>query len=135
MYPSVLGIMIQVITLLDLYSWLHICSVFFFFFNYIDVSIPDIYAFLESFDLSFILSSFSELHKHHPCPADDASKAKYLDVSRRLEEGIYQMANTKVFSKYLFDRYFRQLATLIYLGMPKQDRLKLINIWCLMSSL
>ena len=134
MYPSVLGIMIQVITLLDLYSWLHICSVFFFFY-YIDVSIPDIYAFLESFDLSFILSSFSELHKHHPCPADDASKAKYLHVSRRLEEGIYQMANTKVFLKYLFDRYFRQLATLIYLGMPKQDRLKLINIWCLMSSL
>ncbi|KAG2256983.1 hypothetical protein Bca52824_076277 [Brassica carinata] len=38
---------------------------------------------------------FSELHKHHPCPADDASKAKYLHVSRRLEEGIYQMANTK----------------------------------------
>ncbi|CAH8389052.1 unnamed protein product [Eruca vesicaria subsp. sativa] len=38
---------------------------------------------------------FSELHKRQPCPADDASKAKYLDIARRLEEGIFQMANTR----------------------------------------
>ncbi|KAJ4879378.1 Histone acetyltransferase HAC1 [Raphanus sativus] len=38
---------------------------------------------------------YSELHKHHPCPDDDASKAKYLHVARRLEEGLFEMANTR----------------------------------------
>ncbi|KAL0697799.1 hypothetical protein Bca4012_053921 [Brassica carinata] len=37
----------------------------------------------------------SELHKRQPCPADDASKAKYVEVARRLELGLFQMANTK----------------------------------------
>ncbi|KAF8106095.1 hypothetical protein N665_0147s0052 [Sinapis alba] len=37
----------------------------------------------------------SELHKRQPCPADDASKAKYVEVARRLEEGLFQMANTR----------------------------------------
>ncbi|KAJ0247935.1 hypothetical protein HA466_0163200 [Hirschfeldia incana] len=38
---------------------------------------------------------YSELHKHHPCPDDNVSKTKYLDVARRLEEGLLQMSTTK----------------------------------------
>ncbi|KAJ0247934.1 hypothetical protein HA466_0163190 [Hirschfeldia incana] len=36
-----------------------------------------------------------ELDKRQPCAAEDASKAKYLYVARRLEESLFQMANTR----------------------------------------
>ncbi|CAH2037315.1 unnamed protein product [Thlaspi arvense] len=35
------------------------------------------------------------LQQHQPSPADDASKAKYMDVARRLDELLFQMANSK----------------------------------------
>ncbi|KAF3496938.1 hypothetical protein DY000_02054963, partial [Brassica cretica] len=38
---------------------------------------------------------FNELHKRRPCPADAASDAKFLDIARHLEEGLFQMANTR----------------------------------------
>ncbi|WZZ69478.1 hypothetical protein YC2023_080848 [Brassica napus] len=47
---------------------------------------------LLSFCLLFI---FSILQQKQPSPADEASKAKYMDVARRLEEGLFKIANTK----------------------------------------
>ncbi|XP_010531959.1 PREDICTED: histone acetyltransferase HAC1-like [Tarenaya hassleriana] len=38
---------------------------------------------------------FNILQQRQPSPADDASKAKYMDVARRLEEGLFKMAVTK----------------------------------------
>ncbi|KAG5410315.1 hypothetical protein IGI04_006634 [Brassica rapa subsp. trilocularis] len=38
---------------------------------------------------------FSILQQKQPSPADDASKAKYMDVARRLEEGLFKIANSK----------------------------------------
>ncbi|CAH2067859.1 unnamed protein product [Thlaspi arvense] len=38
---------------------------------------------------------FNILQQKQPSPADDASKAKYMDVARRLEEGLFKIANTK----------------------------------------
>ncbi|XP_018451408.1 histone acetyltransferase HAC12-like isoform X2 [Raphanus sativus] len=55
---------------------------------------------------------FSELDKRQPCPADDASKAKYLHVARRLEEGLFKTANTR--EDYLNESILdSRLATLI----------------------
>ncbi|KAG2319822.1 hypothetical protein Bca52824_013035 [Brassica carinata] len=38
---------------------------------------------------------FNVLQQRQPSPADAASKARYRDVARRLEEGLYKMANSK----------------------------------------
>ncbi|KAJ0247933.1 Histone acetyltransferase HAC12 [Hirschfeldia incana] len=38
---------------------------------------------------------FNVLQQRQPSPADAASKAKYRDVARRLEEGLYKMATSK----------------------------------------
>ncbi|KAJ4909080.1 Histone acetyltransferase HAC1 [Raphanus sativus] len=38
---------------------------------------------------------FNILQQKQPLPADDASKAKYMDVARRLEEGLFKIANSK----------------------------------------
>ncbi|CAH8355273.1 unnamed protein product [Eruca vesicaria subsp. sativa] len=38
---------------------------------------------------------FSILQQKQPSPADEASKAKYMDVARRLEEGLFKIANSK----------------------------------------
>nr|AAG60059.1 p300/CBP acetyltransferase-related protein 2 [Arabidopsis thaliana] len=38
---------------------------------------------------------FNILQQKQPSPADEASKAKYMDVARRLEEGLFKIANTK----------------------------------------
>ncbi|CAN8240354.1 unnamed protein product [Cochlearia groenlandica] len=38
---------------------------------------------------------FNILQQKQPSPADDASKAKYMDVARRLEEGLFKIANSK----------------------------------------
>ncbi|KAL1224192.1 Histone acetyltransferase HAC12 [Cardamine amara subsp. amara] len=38
---------------------------------------------------------FNMLQQRQPSPADAASKAKYMDVARRLEEGLFKMASTK----------------------------------------
>ncbi|KAJ4879380.1 Histone acetyltransferase HAC12 [Raphanus sativus] len=38
---------------------------------------------------------FNVLQQRQPSPADAASKAKYMDVARRLEEGLYKMATSK----------------------------------------
>ncbi|KAG7591918.1 Zinc finger ZZ-type [Arabidopsis thaliana x Arabidopsis arenosa] len=38
---------------------------------------------------------FNMLQQRQPSPADAASKAKYMDVARRLEEGLFKMAITK----------------------------------------
>jgi E1A/CREB-binding protein len=38
---------------------------------------------------------FNMLQQRQPSPADAASKAKYMDVARRLEEGLFKMAVTK----------------------------------------
>lgn len=55
---------------------------------------------------------FSELDKRQPCPADDASKAKYLHVARCLEEGLFKTANTR--EDYLNESTLdSRLATLI----------------------
>ena len=47
-------------------------------------------------------SRFNVLQQRQPSPADAASKAKYMDVARRLEEGLYKMAISKVVSSLLF---------------------------------
>ncbi|KAL0725777.1 hypothetical protein Bca4012_040376 [Brassica carinata] len=44
---------------------------------------------------SMRIKIFSILQQKQPSPADDASKAKYMDVARRLEEGLFKIANTK----------------------------------------
>ena len=36
------------------------------------------------------------LQQRQPSQADAASKAKYMDVARRLEEGLFKMAVSKV---------------------------------------
>lgn len=42
-------------------------------------------------------SSFNVLQKKQPLPPDDAaSKAKYMEVARRLEEGLFKTAISKV---------------------------------------
>ncbi|VVB02650.1 unnamed protein product [Arabis nemorensis] len=38
---------------------------------------------------------YNILQQKQPSPADDASKAKYMGVARRLEEGLFKVANTK----------------------------------------
>ncbi|CAN8233760.1 unnamed protein product [Cochlearia groenlandica] len=38
---------------------------------------------------------FNIFQQKQPSPADDASKAKYMDVARRLEEGLFKIANSK----------------------------------------
>ncbi|CAH8388963.1 unnamed protein product [Eruca vesicaria subsp. sativa] len=38
---------------------------------------------------------FNVLQQRQPSPADAASKAKYMDVARRLEEGLYKIAMSK----------------------------------------
>ncbi|CAN8312330.1 unnamed protein product [Cochlearia groenlandica] len=38
---------------------------------------------------------FNMLQQRQPSPADAASKAKYMDVARRLEEGLFKMATSK----------------------------------------
>ncbi|XP_023633222.1 histone acetyltransferase HAC12 isoform X2 [Capsella rubella] len=38
---------------------------------------------------------FNMLQQRQPSPADAASKAKYMDVARRLEEGLFKMASSK----------------------------------------
>ena len=62
---------------------------------------------VKSFNLFgyfFFFSSFSILQQKQPSPADDASKAKYMDVARRLEEGLFKIANTKV-SFFFFQKF------------------------------
>ncbi|RID51865.1 hypothetical protein BRARA_H02503 [Brassica rapa] len=38
---------------------------------------------------------FNELHKRRPGPSNDALDANFLDIARHLEEGLFQMANTR----------------------------------------
>ena len=69
-----------------------------------------VFLFLKSFFLwrtvslteSSWFSRFKVLQQRQPSPADAASKSKYMDVARRLEEGLYKMAISKVVSSLLF---------------------------------
>ncbi|WZZ80400.1 hypothetical protein YC2023_100972 [Brassica napus] len=64
---------------------------------------------------------FNELHKRRPCPADAASDAKFLDIARHLEEGLFQMANTR--EDYLNQStLFSRLAALISRRIPNNQQ-------------
>lgn len=45
-------------------------------------------------------SRFNIVQRRQSSPVDAASKPKFMEIARRLEEGLYKMANSKVSQQY-----------------------------------